>query len=130
MPAWHELPLVELRSLVAYIRAIASPEAKATPETISNPDERDEALRLYTKNCALCHGASGAGDGPSAGALAPKPTNFQQERPATAYAMQVVRSGVPGSSMPPWQHQLSDHQRKLLVRLIRNFYQPQVNPKP
>ncbi len=36
----------------------------------------DKGKALYAQQCASCHGASGKGDGPAAGALNPKPTNL------------------------------------------------------
>ncbi len=41
-----------------------------------------------------------SGDGPAAAALAPSPTNFHEERPAKAQALQVLKEGVPGTAMP------------------------------
>lgn len=35
-----------------------------------------EGKKVYKQNCALCHGAKGAGDGPGAAGLNPKPANF------------------------------------------------------
>ncbi|NNK77230.1 MAG: c-type cytochrome [Litoreibacter sp.] len=32
--------------------------------------------RLYSENCAACHGSSGTGDGPMAAALSPKPSDL------------------------------------------------------
>jgi mono/diheme cytochrome c family protein len=35
-----------------------------------------EAAQIYTTRCALCHGASGKGDGAAAAALNPKPRDY------------------------------------------------------
>src|SRR5262249_1148606 len=34
--------------------------------------------KLFVKNCQVCHGATGHGDGPGSVALNPKPRNFTQ----------------------------------------------------
>lgn len=39
-------------------------------------DPRSEALDIFKTRCASCHGAGGAGDGPVAAALNPKPASF------------------------------------------------------
>lgn len=38
-------------------------------------DSFDEAA-YYAQSCAMCHGATGQGDGAAAAALTPKPANF------------------------------------------------------
>ncbi|CDG84038.1 cytochrome c family protein [Janthinobacterium agaricidamnosum NBRC 102515 = DSM 9628] len=58
---------------------------------------------LYAAQCASCHGALGAGDGPLAASLEPKPIAFtDRERAASRSVMalyQVVSQGVEGTSM-------------------------------
>jgi cbb3-type cytochrome c oxidase subunit I len=124
MPSFHELPAAELSSLVAYVRSLEP--ASATPEEkdILAKAERENAEKLYGKNCVSCHGYQGRGDGLSAAALAPRPTNFQQEQPTPAYAEKALAQGVPGTSMPPWQEKLNADERRLLVRYVRSLYQP------
>jgi len=45
--------------------------AAAFPPVITS-----EAAEIYQGRCVTCHGADGAGDGPSAAALNPKPASF------------------------------------------------------
>ena len=40
------------------------------------PAATKEAAEIYTARCALCHGASGKGDGAAAAALNPKPRDY------------------------------------------------------
>ena len=47
----------------------------AACNTVSMP-EVPEGARLYTENCAQCHGASGVGDGPWATSMTPPPANL------------------------------------------------------
>lgn len=54
-------------------RASASTPAAPVPLTAS---PRDEAEKLYRTRCAMCHGESGHGDGPTARVLQPKPRDF------------------------------------------------------
>lgn len=68
---------------------------------------------LFVQNCALCHGANGAGDGPAGRGLKPAPANFTDDSfmkdLAPFNAFNAIRLGVPGTPMPPF-HQFSDEE--------------------
>jgi mono/diheme cytochrome c family protein len=101
--------------------------SKVAPSTQEgrNPNE---GKSLFAANCASCHGDSGAGNGPAAGALTPSPTNFHLKKPTEERAWEVLEDGVPGTAMPPWQSQLSLVQRHALVEFVRSLYgTPQEN---
>lgn len=52
----------------------APPAAAVKPATaVVTPAVLERGQALYKKNCAACHGDSGRGDGPAAGALKPPP---------------------------------------------------------
>jgi mono/diheme cytochrome c family protein len=124
MPGWHELTANDLRALAAHVRSLESERPRANETSSLPPKERVEAEKLYAKNCVTCHGRQGRGDGAAAGALAPKPTDFRQERPSLGYAEDVLAEGVPGTAMPPWRDQLDVAQRRLLASYVRSLYQP------
>lgn len=123
MPGWHELPVNDLRALAAHIRSLESERPEAKTEPSLSTEELVKAGKLYVKNCATCHGPQGRGDGAAAGALAPKPTDFLQERPSLGYAEDVLTWGVPGTAMPPWRDRLDVAQRRLLASYVRSLYQ-------
>lgn len=52
----------------------ADEKPKSSPETIA------AGKVLFEKNCMVCHGATGAGDGVAAAALNPKPRNFKKDK--------------------------------------------------
>lgn len=58
---------------------------------------------LYQENCASCHGAQGAGNGPAAATLDPRPSNFTDEermKQRSVFALyNVVSLGVEGTAM-------------------------------
>src|SRR6478735_3664522 len=62
----------------------SAPEAPATstqPATVAEPepppaDPAADARKLFASKCVVCHGDHGAGDGPGAAALNPKPRAF------------------------------------------------------
>jgi mono/diheme cytochrome c family protein len=124
MPGWHELPTNDLRALAAHVRSLAAEQAVAKPDRSLSPSEQVNAEQLYVKNCSMCHGRQGRGDGTAASALAPKPTDFRQERPSLDQAEDVLAQGVPGTAMPPWRDRLDAAQRRLLARYARSLYQP------
>jgi cytochrome c oxidase cbb3-type subunit 2/cytochrome c oxidase cbb3-type subunit I/II len=52
-----------------------------------------------------------------------EPTNFHEERPAKAHSLQVLKEGVPGTAMPPWEVQMSDAQREAVVAYLDSLYE-------
>jgi cytochrome c oxidase cbb3-type subunit I/II len=118
MPSWNDLSAGDLRGLVAFLGTIASSE----PESELKAEERLMAQDLFTKQCAVCHGPDGRGDGLSSSLLAPRPTDFHEVRPTTAYAESVLAHGVRGTAMPRWTGKLTPDQQKLLARYVRSFF--------
>ena len=82
---------------------------------------------LYLHHCAACHGDLGNGKGIAAAYLFPKPRDFRAGKfrlvstknnvPTHENLDAVLVRGMPGSSMPPWNHFSAD-QRKLLVEEV------------
>ena len=70
------------------------------------------AQALYQKNCVVCHGAEGRGDGKAAYLLNPKPRNFragkfrlvtsQNLQPTRKDIIRTLTNGMPGTGMPAW----------------------------
>ncbi len=74
--------------------------------------------QLYKQYCSSCHGENGAGDGPQASALEPKPANFldrdRAEQRSVFSLYNTVSLGVAGTSMVAFAH-LSDEERWALA---------------
>lgn len=65
--------------------------------------------QLYGDHCASCHGATGAGDGPGAAALRPRPANLIEHDYSPRRIAEALWHGVPGTAMPAWRdHSLDD----------------------
>jgi mono/diheme cytochrome c family protein/plastocyanin len=83
----------ELVDVVAYLWT-----ADTLPATLA------DAESLYNKNCAVCHGQYGGGDGPAANTTAEKPVAFAD--PAYMFEMRAdvlyakIRRGGMGTDMP------------------------------
>jgi cytochrome c oxidase cbb3-type subunit 2/cytochrome c oxidase cbb3-type subunit I/II len=120
MPRWNRLGAKDLEAVATYVWTIeAGRDRGASPDISVIEQGRD----LYRQNCTGCHGMEGRGNGPAAAAVAPGPTNFHEERPAKAHALQVVKDGVPGTAMPPWEVQMTDAQREAVVAYIESLYE-------
>ncbi|MBI3545092.1 MAG: cytochrome c [Gammaproteobacteria bacterium] len=81
---------------------------RTAPDLTSTSATREQLLArgqtLFAQNCAGCHGAGGAGDGPAAASLLPKPTNLRQHRFSSQGLAQILWNGVAGSAMPAWRN--------------------------
>jgi cytochrome c oxidase cbb3-type subunit I/II len=119
MPPWRQLPTEDLRALVAYVQSLHV--SGAVPST-QGATGLNDGESLFAANCASCHGATGAGNGPVAGALAPRPTNFRLKNPTRERVLDVLADGLPGTAMAPWKNQLSEDQRHALAEFVRSLY--------
>ncbi len=90
---------------------------------------------VYDRWCAACHGWDGAGDGPAAGYMLPRPRDFTRglyqirttpggEIPTDQDILHVINEGMPGTTMPGWESQLPRRQREALVAYLKSFYPP------
>ncbi len=87
-------------------------------------------LDLHAQHCAACHGEQGGGNGSAAYLLSPKPRDFSNGTllltsteiglPSDKDLLKTLRDGMPGSSMPPWEH-LGDDDLDALVQAIRHL---------
>ncbi len=79
---------------------------------------------VYRVKCVMCHGAQGRGDGPMAGSLNPRPTDFSDpgKRVATADSavQNVIRRGR--RAMPSFGSMLSPAQVDSLVAFIKTLH--------
>ncbi len=89
---------------------------------------RGEAL--FQKQCAICHGETGDGQGKFAYLMNPRPRNFLQGKfkltttenlvPTDGDLLNTLRRGMPGSAMPPWDH-LGQADLEALVQFVRHL---------
>jgi mono/diheme cytochrome c family protein len=127
MPPWRQLPAEDLRTLIAYVQSLRVPDAPFLSHAAASVDQHaaasvDQGKALFAANCASCHGDRGSGDGPTAGALVPPPTNFGLQQPTHRRALEVLEKGVPGTAMPPWKSQLDEGQRQALADFVCSLY--------
>ncbi len=112
----------------------SSPSAPDTVSAVNPARSADPAVgkMLYQANCASCHGPRGAGDGPVAEALNPKPAKHNDgvymNGLENEYLTRVIRDGgaAVGKSvlMAPWGMTLSDQEIRDLVTFTRSLAEP------
>lgn len=80
---------------------------------------------LYAQQCSVCHGDSGAGDGPAGVGMAPSPANLRDAARMDHLSLYAIYStlgqGVEGTDMPAFADQLDDRQRWDLATYIGGF---------
>ncbi|MFQ5651290.1 MAG: FTR1 family protein [bacterium] len=103
----------EIKILTSKLVRELSTELSVTPYPTHTPD-LTAGKKFYEIACAECHGSSGDGQGRSAKALNPPPSNFQNpERMLEATPHQffnVITFGVQGTAMPSHQQAFTDQQ--------------------
>lgn len=93
------------------------------------PADIEAGKQIYFKKCVWCHGPEGAGDGPGADRLWPRPRNFNQgtfkirhtgsgELPTRNDLVLTVTHGLPGSAMPSWEGVLTAQQINQVVDFV------------
>jgi mono/diheme cytochrome c family protein len=107
-----------------------NPPAPAAVENVSallepTPEIIAEGKALFGVNCASCHGNAGAGDGPAATALNPKPRNFTTGEwrygGGLARVTRTISEGSPGTAMTGFSHMLSMSDRVKLAHYVRSL---------
>lgn len=103
----------------------ATPEPPAPP-----PDPAADARKLFATKCVVCHGDHGAGDGPGAAALTPKPRAFgdatwQASVTDEQIKKTIVEGGAAVGKSPAMSAnpELADKPEELagLVKIVRDF---------
>jgi len=90
----------------------------------------------YVKHCAVCHGESGRGDGPSAAAFATKPADLTDGRLMNAlpdeFLVNVIRQGGPAeglsTGMPPFAAFLGESDTRDVIAYLRSIARPPFRP--
>ncbi|RMP84845.1 cytochrome c/FTR1 family iron permease [Pseudomonas syringae] len=88
---------------------------------------------FYAQHCSVCHGDSGAGDGPAGIGLEPPPSNLRDsarlDRLSLYDLYNATGLGIAGTDMPAFADQLDDRQRWDIATYIAGFSaQPVANP--
>jgi mono/diheme cytochrome c family protein len=78
---------------------------------------------IFKKNCQVCHGEKGMGDGPAGQRMNPKPANFTDklgmEKMTDGELFQAITKGK--NPMPAFEHKLNETDRWHVINFIRTF---------
>ena len=146
MPTW-KLALSEDQrwKVIAYVQQTFSRPVMHDPDegdlpadyaNLTNPvpltlDTLERGKQIFTRECLVCHGDSGRGDGPYAAGLQPMPPSFDDpeaygtlENPIFSDADYYWRisEGLPWSAMPVWKSQYSEDDRWAVVHYVRSVF--------
>lgn len=111
---------------------------KGTNPAKPDPKMIEEGKKIYFRKCVWCHGVDGAGDGPGADRLWPRPRNFNagtfkirhtasgelplfdptKPTPGQNDLFETVTHGLPGSAMPSWDGILTEQQRLQVLSFV------------
>jgi mono/diheme cytochrome c family protein len=109
----------------------AASAARADTPDVGTEAQREAGKKTYMKNCAQCHGEKGDGAGYAAIHLRPAPRNFTTGKfkirttpngalPTTQDLKNIIRRGMPYSSMPAWPL-FSDEELTDLAYFVKTF---------
>ncbi|MBC3422004.1 cytochrome c/FTR1 family iron permease [Pseudomonas sp. RW3S2] len=111
----HQARQLGARLAVAY-------EVSQAP--VITPDPARGAA-LYAQNCSICHGDSGAGDGPAGVGLEPAPANLREAQRLDQLSLfdlyNTLGLGIEGTEMPSFADQLDERQRWDVAAYIASF---------
>ncbi len=107
-------------------------DEKPTKQVAATPEVLQRGKAIYQHYCWPCHGLDGAGDGPVANTLNPRPRDFTQahfklrstgfgELPTDADLFRTISRGIPGTAMPSWKHRLKEEERWAVLHYIKTF---------
>jgi len=144
MPVWHEMLSEEqvwnvitfLYDSVGQVPRMwdqgISKAVTSMKDRIASQRARMGSADIYQMRCEVCHGEKGAGDGPAAEFLAPRPRDFTRGLwkyktspgdlpPRDIDIFNTIKSGLASTSMPGWSALLTDPQISGLIALIKQF---------
>ena len=102
----------------------APEDAKAKPNPLpSTAEVLAEGSALYKKNCEMCHGVTGKGDGPATQFVKPAPHDISTPEVQSEMTDGSIfwKLTVGKKPMPPFGKKLSDNERWALVHYVRGL---------
>jgi mono/diheme cytochrome c family protein len=94
------------------------------PGLLASHQAREKGRDLFLKNCAICHGTNGDGNGARSVGMTPPPANLTippwSESSAAPRIFSAIRDGVAGSAMPRWTS-LDNEQVRDLVAYVHSL---------
>jgi len=120
MPSFREMSERDLWSMAIYVSKLGQ-TTKKNELAFLDPTRVQKGQELYQANCSACHGITGAGDGPAAAALNPRPKDFTRRIFAVHQVKRILKNGIAGSTMQAFS-QFSDDQMEDLSHFLKSLY--------
>jgi putative copper export protein/mono/diheme cytochrome c family protein len=116
-------------SAILGLRALGAESAESGLLDRTNPIPPTAASlsageRVYRQHCQACHGVTGAGDGPAAAMLRPRPSDLRVHMAAGHTDGQLyfwITEGFAGTAMPAYRTTLSEEERWHVLNFIRTL---------
>jgi high-affinity iron transporter len=106
-------------------------QAYPIPTAPTKAPELARGAALYQTQCALCHGASGHGDGPAGLQLSPRPIDFtdasRADQRSALSLYEVITQGVAGTPMASYAQTLSSDDRWSLAYYVGTLAYPEAS---
>jgi hypothetical protein len=102
----------------------AYPTTYLTNPIPPSPEAIVRGQNVFQQHCAVCHGRYGHGDGPAAAGLNPPPADLTAahvDDHTDGDLFWWLTHGIAGTAMPPWQEQLSEPERWMVVHYLRSL---------
>lgn len=120
-----------LAVLIALLCAAPTGSVRAQTPDVGTEAQRESGKTLYLRNCSQCHGENGDGAGYATPHLNPRPREFTMgnfkvrstpsgELPTHQDLVNIIRRGMPYTSMPAWPT-LSDQEVSDLAYYLTTF---------
>jgi mono/diheme cytochrome c family protein len=148
MPPWMESLTEEQRwKVIRYIQQVFARPVMHDPDEgdpsgayagLTNPvelniDTLDQGKAIFIRECMVCHGDAGRGQGPYRAELQPGPPDFGDGSYGDytdADYFWRISDGVPWSAMPAWKLQYDEEDRWKVVHYIRTMFTQTEDPPP
>jgi mono/diheme cytochrome c family protein len=148
MPPWKESMTEEQRwKVIGYIQQVFARPVMHDPDEgdpsgayagLTNPvpldvDVLDQGKAIFIRECMVCHGDAGRGQGPYRQWLKPGPPDFGDGSYGDytdADYFWRISEGVPWSAMPAWKLQYGEEDRWKVVHYIRTMFTQTESPPP
>ena len=126
-------------ALIVSVCVASTPSVRAAGPDVGTDAQRTSGKALYLEYCSQCHGENGDGEGYAALHLRPKPRNFTAGKfkvrttpngalPTHQDVINVIRRGMPYTSMPAWPN-FTDQEVSDLAYFITTFSPDFSNPE-
>ena len=147
MPPWKESLTASQRwNVIHYIQQVYAATFERDPDEGDPPpeyqgnnplpvtiDNIDAGKRIWTRECAVCHGDAARGEGIFGAGIEPVPPDFDSPADYNTYTdadyYWRISEGVPWTAMPTWKLVYNTTERWQLVQYIRTMF-TQTLPQP